>query len=542
LPDSQKSLIEINRELIRERGEKTEEEKRAEQEAYLLEHLAKERQPLLSRKQVAGVAEAFTGVIETGWRPPRAHREKPEEFHDAKRAEWGIQVQGERVPPPLRRFHLMRLPAPVLQALQDKGIAAPTPIQMQGLPVVLSGRDMIGVASTGSGKTLVFTLPLVLLALRKELEQPLGPGEGPFGLVLVPLRELAVQIHSIAENFALYLQKAGMPAVHVMLAIGGIKMGDQWRKIPSHSGPQCVVATLGCLMGLLQSRRLRLDRCEYLAMDEADRLVDVKFEDELRRLFDAFTRRRQTVLFSATMPKRVQELSLTALIDPIVVNVGSANRANMDVIQEVEYVKAETRLLYLLECLQKTPPPVLVFANSHGAVDDVLEYLLVKGVDACAIHGGKLQEERQRAVEQFKTGAKDVLVATDVASKGLDFDKIQHVINYDMPSEIEDYIHRIGRTGRRGRTGVATSFINRDCKPAFLLDLKHLLREAKQAIPPVLAAIEDPTEYSRPGDEDRSCQYCGGMGHSILDCPKREKENRGHRHDHYGFDVAGDEM
>lgn len=155
-------------------------------------------------------------------------------------------------------------------------------------------------------------------------------------------------------------------------------------------------------------------------------------------------------------------------------------------LQEVEYVKQEAKLVYLLECLQKTAPPVLIFAEKTKDVDDIHEYLLIKGVEAVAVHGGKDQEDREQAIDHFKAGKKDVLVATDVASKGLDFPNIQHVINYDMPDEIENYVHRIGRTGRCGKTGIATTFINKNQSESILLDLKHLLKEAKQRIPPVL--------------------------------------------------------
>merc|ERR1719296_276527 len=237
---------------------------------------------------------------------------------------------------------------------------------------------------------------------------------------------------------------------------------------------------------------MTLCQCQYLVMDEADRMIDLGFEEEIRNTLDHFRGQRQTLLFSATMPRKIQDFAKTALVDPVVINVGRAGAANLDVIQEVEYVKQEAKLVYLLKCLQKTPPPVLIFCENKCDVDDVHEYLLLKGVEAVAIHGGLDQEERHEAIKSFKEGTKDVLIGTDVASKGLDFPDIQHVINYDMPKEIEDYVHRIGRTGRCGKTGVATSFINKDCHETFLLDLKHLLREAKQKIPPVLMTIPDP--------------------------------------------------
>jgi ATP-dependent RNA helicase DDX41 len=201
-----------------------------------------------------------------------------------------------------------------------------------------------------------------------------------------------------------------------------------------------------------------------------------------------------------------------------------SSATNLDVIQEVEYVKQEARIVYLLECLQKTAPPVIIFCEVKSDVDDIHEYLLLKGVEAVAIHGGKDQEERNYAIDGFKTGRKDVMIGTDIASKGLDFPDVQHVINYDMPKEIENYVHRIGRTGRCGKTGVATTFINKSCEETTLLDLKHLLIEAKQRIPPVLATLEDPNEIATQGDDDgvKGCAFCGGLGHRVATCPKLE--------------------
>ena len=256
-------------------------------------------------------------------------------------------------------------------------------------------------------------------------------------------------------------------------------------------------------------------------------MVDLGFEDDIREVFDHFKAQRQTVLFSATMPTKIQNFARSALVKPVVVNVGRAGAANLDVIQEVEYVKQEVKMVYLLECLQKTPPPVLIFCENKADVDDIHEYLLLKGVEAVAIHGGKDQEEREYAIKAFKSGKKDVLVATDVASKGLDFPDIQHVINYDMPAEIENYVHRIGRTGRCGKTGIATTFINRNQSETTLLDLKHLLQEAKQRIPPVLCELDDPMEEAEAiasASGVKGCAYCGGLGHRIQNCPKLEHQ------------------
>ena len=218
-------------------------------------------------------------------------------------------------------------------------------------------------------------------------------------------------------------------------------------------------------------------------------MIDMGFEEEVRNIISYFKAQRQTLLFSATMPKKIQNFAKSALVKPVTVNVGRAGAASVQIIQEVEYVKPESRIPHMLLTLQKTPPPVLIFAEKKQDVDAIHEYLLMKGVEAVSIHGGKEQEERTWAIDKFKSAEKDVLVATDVASKGLDFPDIQHVINFDMPDDIENYVHRIGRTGRRGRTGMSTTFINRTIEEAVLLDLKHLLMEAKQKVPEFLQNI-----------------------------------------------------
>ncbi|XP_032952379.1 probable ATP-dependent RNA helicase DDX41 isoform X2 [Rhinolophus ferrumequinum] len=287
-------------------------------------------------------------------------------------------------------------------------------------------------------------------------------------------------------------------------------------------GVHMMVATPGRLMDLLQKKMVSLDICRYLALDEADRMIDMGFEGDIRTIFSYFKGQRQTLLFSATMPKKIQNFAKSALVKPVTINVGRAGAASLDVIQEVEYVKEEAKMVYLLECLQKTPPPVLIFAEKKADVDAIHEYLLLKGVEAVAIHGGKDQEERTKAIEAFREGKKDVLVATDVASKGLDFPAIQHVINYDMPEEIENYVHRIGRTGRSGNTGIATTFINKACDESVLMDLKALLLEAKQKVPPVLQVLHCGDESMLDIGGERGCAFCGGLGHRITDCPKLE--------------------
>ncbi|XP_073126514.1 DEAD-box ATP-dependent RNA helicase 35-like [Henckelia pumila] len=489
------------------------------QEKEIIEHLP-DRKTLMSVWELAkGIV--YTEPLLTGWKPPLRFRRMPKKACDAIRKQWHILVDGDYLPPPNKNFKDMRFPGPILQKLKSKGIVQPTPIQVQGLPVVLSGRDMIGIASTGSGKTLVFVLPLVMTALQEEVMMPIASGEGPFGLIICPSRDLARQTYEVVEQFLEPMREAGYPKLRTLLCIGGVDMKSQLDVVKE--GVHIVVATPGRLKDMLAKKKMKLDACRYLTLDEADRLVDMGFEDDIREIFDHFKTQRQTLLFSATMPVKIQNFARSALVKPVTVNVGRAGAANLDVIQEVEYVKQEAKMVYLLECLQKTAPPVLVFCENKADVGDIQEYLLLKGVDAVAVHGGMDQEEREYAITAFKSGKKDVLVATDVISKGLDFPDVQHVINYDMPAEIENYVHRIGRTGRRGKTGIATTFINKSQSETTLLDLKLLLEEAKQRVPPVLSELKDPTEDVEASGA-KGCVYCGGLGHRIGDCPKLENQ------------------
>nr|CAD7461476.1 unnamed protein product [Timema tahoe] len=493
-------------------------ERQLKEEEKILESVAE-------KKALMGVAELAKGIqyedpIKTSWRPPHYILSLSEERHERVRKRLRILVEGEDIPQPIKKFSEMKFPRGIMAGLESKGIVRPTPIQVQGIPTVLSGRDMIGIAFTGSGKTLVFVLPLIMFCLEQEVRLPFKKHEGPYGLVICPSRELAKQTHDIVTHYCGVLQQHGSPEIRCCLAIGGIPVSESIEVI--QKGVHIMVATPGRLMDMLDKKMVSLDVCRYLCMDEADRMIDMGFEEDVRTIFSFFKGQRQTLLFSATMPKKIQNFARSALVKPVTINVGRAGAASMNVIQEVEYVKQEAKIVYLLECLQKTTPPVLIFAEKKQDVDAIHEYLLLKGVEAVAIHGGKDQEERSRSVDAFRKGQKDVLVATDVASKGLDFENVQHVINYDMPDDVENYVHRIGRTGRSGKTGIATTFINKANDESVLLDLKHLLIEAKQKVPPFLAALQSENEkYLVLGDE-RGCSYCGGLGHRITDCPKLE--------------------
>ncbi|THH05977.1 hypothetical protein EW145_g4402 [Phellinidium pouzarii] len=493
---------EVHRKKAVEDSQKTVAEKNDEADAAILVAIA-------SRKKLASDLELAKGIqyteaLKTSWRPPRFVRARSQEVHQKIREQFHIIVEGDDIPPPIPSFTDMKLPDVLVKHLKSKGIVDPTPIQIQGLPVAFSGRDMIGVAFTGSGKTLAFCLPLIMLAAEEEAKLPFVRGEGPVGIVLCPSRELATQTYENVLAWSSALAQGGLPQLNTILCIGGISMSEQSHTL--NKGLHIVVATPGRLIDMLEKRRFTLESC---------------FEDDVRNIMSFFKAQRQTLLFSATMPRKIQDFAQQSLVRPVLVNVGRAGAANLDVLQVVEYVKQEAKMVYLLECLQKTPPPVIIFSESKNEVDDIQEYLLLKGVEAVAIHA---QEERQYAIKSFKSGAKDVMVASGVASKGLDFNDIQHVIIFSMPKEIEDYVHQIGRTGRSGKTGIATSFVNMNTSEQTLLDLKYLLMEAGQKVPPFLSSIEDPR--TAQGGTFKGCPFCGGLGHGISLCPKLEDAQR----------------
>ena len=491
------------------------------------EHIRKVEEEQLILKSVSdnkalmGVHELALGVvytdpIKTSWKPPKYLK-----LHKAEkvREKFDINITGEQAPPPLKYFKDMKFPIPIVAALMAKQITKPSPIQMQVIPAVLSGRDVIGIASTGSGKSLSFILPLIMFCLEQEKCLPFGENEGPYGLVLVPSRELASQLYENVQYYTDVLANNKFPRLATVLCIGGTDMRDQIRQI--NKGVHIVVATPGRLIDMLGKQIINFQVCRYLVLDEADRMVDMGFEDDVRQIFSYFKAQRQTLLFSATMPQKIQNFAKSALVQPITVNIGRAGAASQNITQTVVYVHFEERLSHLLDAIQKTGPPVLIFSEKKAEVDEIHEFLLLKGLDAVAIHGGKDQEDRKWSLRQFKEHKQDILIATDIASKGLDLENIQQVINFDMPDDIENYVHRIGRTGRGTSKGLSTTFINHSCALTTLLDLKHLLIEAKQEVPQMLMELEDDNTVQQEG-----CTFCGGLGHRISDCPKLEANRK----------------
>ena len=342
-------------------------------------------------------------------------------------------------------FADLGLAQPMLDALHDAGYDRPTPIQREAIPVALKGRDLIGLAQTGTGKTASFTLPIV--------NRLLGGPRRTRVLILTPTRELCLQVE---ESFRKYSKYA---PVDVIPVFGGVGYEPQEKAL--RSGVDAVVATPGRLLDHLEKRNVDFTFLETLVLDEADRMLDMGFAPQLNRIVEQIPRYRQTLLFSATMPPEVEALARKYLRKPVVVQVGRRSSAATTVTHAVYPVPRQRKndlLVHLLS--EKDHESVLVFTRTKSGADRVVHDLERAGIDAGAMHADKSQQQRMQALEDFKSGKLRVLVATDIAQRGLDISGITHVINYDVPQQPEDYVHRIGRTGRAASTGDAYTFMS----------------------------------------------------------------------------------
>ncbi len=348
---------------------------------------------------------------------------------------------------PIDGFEALGLSPLLLQAVRDAGYTTPTPIQREAIPLVMSGRDVIGLAQTGTGKTAAFTLPLVHRLL-----------DGPHrvrALVLTPTRELCQQVE---RSFRGYAQHAPLAVGSIY---GGVAMEPQERAL--RKGLDCIVATPGRLIDHLERGNVSLADLETLVLDEADRMLDMGFAPQINRIVAAIPPYRQTLLFSATMPPEVEVLARKYLRRPRVVEVSGRTMAATTVCHAVYPVPRERKSALLVELLKEPEmDSVLVFTRTKIGADRVVRDLVRAGIAATALHADKRQAQRDEALNDFKSAKIRVLVATDIAQRGLDISGISHVINYDVPQQVEDYVHRIGRTGRAAQTGDAYTFMSPD--------------------------------------------------------------------------------
>ncbi len=344
-------------------------------------------------------------------------------------------------------FENLGLSAEVLKAVRDAGYTTPTPIQAQAIPLVLKGRDVMGLAQTGTGKTAAFTLPIV--------DRLIGGPNRTRALVLTPTRELCVQVEESVHKYARHSE------LSVVSVYGGVPLDPQQKKL--RAGVDIVVATPGRLIDHLERQNVVFDDLEVLVLDEADRMLDMGFAPQINRIVSDVPQYRQTLLFSATMPPEVEALARKYLRKPIVVQVGRRSQAASTVTHAVYPVPRDRKSALLASLLREAAlDSVLVFTRTKHGADRVVRHLEREGIEATAMHADKTQPQRTKALQDFKSGKVRVLVATDIAQRGLDISDITHVVNYDVPQQAEDYVHRIGRTGRAEKEGDAFTFMAPD--------------------------------------------------------------------------------
>lgn len=364
----------------------------------------------------------------------------------------------------MTKFSDLNLVEPILKALDETGYSTPTPIQAQAIPPLLEGKDLLGCAQTGTGKTAAFALPILhQLATRWKRPEP----KYPRALILTPTRELAIQIYDSFKTYGKNLK------LSYTVIFGGVGQGPQVKAL--RQGTDVLVATPGRLLDLIEQKALRLDKVEIFVLDEADRMLDMGFIHSIRKILTMLPKKRHNLFFSATMPPDIVKLADSMLVDPVKVEVTPQATTVELIDQSVMYVD-RARKRDLLRTLLQNPEfkKVIVFTRTKHGANRVAEVLMKNKIPTEAIHGNKSQGARQRALENLKTGQARVLIATDIAARGIDIDGITHVINYEIPNISESYVHRIGRTARAGTKGIAISFCDAE-ERAFIKDIEKLI-------------------------------------------------------------------
>ncbi|KAI0724072.1 DEAD-domain-containing protein [Fomitopsis betulina] len=433
---------------------------------------------------------AKSGLDERHWSEKPLEEMKERDWR-IFREDFSIAARGGQIPHPLRSWAESTIPQPILDIVDQIGYKEPSPIQRQAIPIGLQNRDIIGIAETGSGKTAAFVIPMLAFISKLPLFNDENRHLGPYALILAPTRELAQQIESEAKKFAGPL---GFTCVSI---VGGRAVEEQQFNL--RAGAEIIIATPGRLKDVIERHVLVLSQCRYVVMDEADRMVNLGFEVDLTFILDKLPsdamegedqsehmdvdgetmikrgRNRVTTLFSATMPPPVERLTKRYLKKPAIITIGEAGRAVDTVEQKVEFVNGdEKKKQKMLEILNSGmyPSPIITFVNQKKTADMVAKDLQRAGWSAATLHSGKNQEQREAALQALRTGDADILVATDLAGRGIDVQDVSLVINYQMANTIEAYVHRIGRTGRAGKQGTAITFLTND-DDEVMYDLKQ---------------------------------------------------------------------
>ena len=355
------------------------------------------------------------------------------------------------------RFQDLNIKTPFLKALIEEGYTSPTPIQKETIPLVLKGVDLMGMAQTGTGKTAAFTLPILQ---KLNANQSTEKARDPRALILAPTRELAIQINESIRKYGQYI------AVKHTVVFGGVKQGPQIKSLSR--GMDVIVATPGRLLDLINQGVCSLSKIQFFVLDEADRMLDMGFIRDVEKVIKLLPKQRQTLFFSATMPESVIKFSETMLKSPVKVKVKSTVTPVERISQSVIVIEPQDKVLQLITLLkEKVFDSVIVFTRTKHKANRICQKLINVGIQTEAIHSNKSQAARQRALNAFKDGDIKVLIATDIAARGIDIESISHIVNFDIPSTPEDYVHRIGRTARAGASGIAITF----CEPSERLKL-----------------------------------------------------------------------
>lgn len=437
-----------------------------------------------------------------------------------------VETSGDDIPEPVEAYTIDTIGEDLYRNAQLCGYTRPTPVQKYSIPIGAAGRDLMACAQTGSGKTAGFLFPIIMTMIRNGGSEPPPSGVRrrvyPEALVLAPTRELASQIHDEAKRFT---YATGIATVCVY---GGAEVRDQIRQIDR--GCDLLIATPGRLVDLIERGRLAMDNVKFLVLDEADRMLDLGFEPQIRRIVEEegmpCGNDRQTMMFSATFPPNIQRLASDFLRDYVFLTVGRVGSASKDVTQTVEFAEEKEKEDMLCRFLLTIDEGlILIFVETKRNADYLEEILCNKGFPACSIHGDKSQREREDALRSFKSGHTPVMVATDVASRGLDIPNVTQVINYDLPSNIDDYVHRIGRTGRAGNTGNALSFVN-EKNTNVAKELCELLEEGDQEVPDWLRRMCQLSGRGGGGGGRRSSGR-GGSSYGSRDIRQGEKRSGG---------------
>jgi ATP-dependent RNA helicase RhlE len=409
----------------------------------------------------------------------------------------------------LEQFIQLGIAQPIIDALSAQGYTTPTPIQAQAIPAALSHHDILGTAQTGTGKTAAFSIPIIQNLLSTTRDRRTIKA-----LILTPTRELALQID---ESIAAY--SANVKLTHAVI-FGGVSQNPQVDAIKR--GVEIMTATPGRLLDLMQQGFINLRNVEFFVLDEADRMLDMGFIHDVKKVIAKLPTKRQTLFFSATMPAEVVKLSQNILVDPVRVSVAPVSTTAEKVTQQLYYVDQKNKrflLRHLLDTSAEEIPSVLVFTRTKHGADKVVKDLVKLDITAQAIHGNKSQNARQTALSNFKNRTTRVLVATDIAARGIDIDELTHVINYEIPNIPETYVHRIGRTGRAGNSGVAWSFVDREEVP-FLRDIQKLIQ---QEIPVVKEHPFLPGTHVAEANDAKPFYNDGNNGNQRV---ARKKENQ----------------